>query len=75
MRDYGNGVDEGQLPFIFEGQRSASRTTDGHKGIGIGLSICKTIIQAHGGTIAASNHTDGAEFTFTLPKEKENNNV
>ena len=75
VRDYGNGVDEGQLPYIFEGQRSASPSADGHKGIGIGLSICKTIIRAHGGTITASNHADGAEFTFTLPKEKENNNV
>ena len=72
VRDYGNGVDEGQLPYIFEGQRTASRTNDGHKGIGIGLSICKTIIRAHGGTITAANHTNGAEFTFTLPKEKEN---
>lgn len=73
VRDYGNGVDEEQLPYIFEGQRTASRTNDGHKGIGIGLSICKTIIRAHGGTITAANHTDGAEFAFTLPKEKENN--
>lgn len=71
VRDYGNGVSEDQLPYIFEGQQISSDNADGHKGIGIGLSICKTIIQAHGGTITAFNHTDGAEFTFTLPKEKE----
>ena len=47
-----------------------SETSDGHKGIGIGLSICKTIIQAHNGEITASNHSQGAEFTFTLPKER-----
>ena len=57
--------------YIFEGQQRTSATADGHKGIGIGLSICKTIIRAHGGTITAANHEHGAEFTFTLPKEKE----
>lgn len=71
VRDYGSGVSEDQLPHIFEGQQISSDNADGHKGIGIGLSICKTIIQAHGGVITAFNHTDGAEFTFTLPKEKE----
>ena len=71
VRDYGKGIDEAQLPYIFEGQQRSSGTADSHRGIGIGLSICKTIIQAHGGTINAANHPRGAEFTFTLPKEKE----
>lgn len=72
VRDYGHGVDEKQLPYIFEGQRTSQETSDGRKGFGIGLSICKTIIKAHGGHISAVNHSHGAEFTFTLPKEKEN---
>lgn len=72
VRDHGKGIKESQLPYIFEGQQGRSENADSHKGIGIGLSICKTIIQAHGGQITASNHADGAEFTFTLPKEKEN---
>ena len=59
------------IPYIFEGQQTASETSDGHRGIGIGLSICKTIIQAHGGHIGVCNRNPGAEFTFTLPKEKE----
>lgn len=71
VRDYGRGIDEKQLPYIFEGQQRTAESTDSHKGIGIGLSICKTIIQAHDGTITASNHPNGADFTFTLPKEKE----
>lgn len=37
--------------------------------MGIGLSICNTIVQAHGGILAAKNHDSGAEFYFTLPKE------
>ena len=71
VKDYGKGIDEAQMPYIFEGQQRTSDTADVHKGIGIGLSICKTIIQAHGGTLTAANHPDGAEFTFILPKEKE----
>lgn len=71
IRDYGHGIDKNLLPYIFEGRPRSSIHTDGHKGIGIGLSICRTIILAHGGQIYASNHSDGAEFTFILPKEKE----
>ena len=71
VRDYGKGIDPEQLPYIFEGQRSSGKNSDHHKGIGIGLSICKTIIEAHGGKLTAVNHKHGAEFIFTLPKEKE----
>ncbi|HJD47981.1 MAG TPA: DUF4118 domain-containing protein [Candidatus Mediterraneibacter norfolkensis] len=74
VRDYGNGVDPQLLPHIFEGKQHTAVTADGHRGIGIGLSICQTIIQAHGGEISAANHAGGAEFIFTLPKEKENEN-
>ena len=47
------------------------------RGIGLGLTICETVINAHGGTIIGRNRTDGkgAEFLFTLPLtegEKEN---
>ena len=59
---------------IFEGGQVSSGSSDSHRGMGIGLSICQTIIQAHGGQITAVNHTGdrtkGAEFTFTLPKAK-----
>ena len=71
VRDNEKGIDPEQLPYIFEGQRSSGKNSDHHKGIGIGLSICKTIIEAHGGKLTAVNHKHGAEFIFTLPKEKE----
>ena len=73
VRDYGKGIDSSLLPHIFDGQQLSSESAaDGRRGMGIGLSICRTIIQAHGGTIHAANLEKGAEFTFTLPKEKEN---
>ena len=50
--------------YTTRGQRVDSR-----RGMGLGLAICQSIIEAHGGTICARNRTDGkgAEFIFTLP--------
>ena len=67
--DYGMGIDETTIPDIFKGQYKNSLTSDTHRGMGIGLSICATIVQAHNGTITACNHEHGAEFSFSLPKE------
>ena len=73
IRDYGVGIDENRIATIFDGDSYHERTgkTDGYKGMGIGLSICKTIITAHDGTITAKNHSEGVEFCFSLPKDKE----
>lgn len=68
VRDYGSGIDPDALDTLFDGYTSTkNHSSDSHKGMGIGLSICKTIINAHHGQIFARNHSDGAEFTFTLP--------
>lgn len=76
VKDYGVGIPEDKLETIFDGSSSTTSTSaDGRKGMGIGLSICKTIILAHGGTIHALNHADGAEFYFTLPKEENENDA
>ena len=74
LRDFGDGIDESKLKTIFDGEdlrENSGQKGDSYKGMGIGLSICKTIILAHGGEISARNHEDGAEFCFTLPREKE----
>lgn len=70
VRDFGMGIPPEHLEDIFDGvaQRNSS-PSDSKKGMGIGLSICKTIISAHNGSIYALNHDHGAEFIFTLPKE------
>lgn len=68
VRDFGCGIDPGSLTALFDGCSSAqNHSSDSRKGMGIGLSICKTIITAHHGHIFAENHPDGAEFTFILP--------
>lgn len=70
VRDHGIGIMPEKLNTIFDGASSTSRnSSDGRRGIGIGLSICKTIVLAHGGCIYAINHKNGAEFCFKLPKE------
>lgn len=67
--DYGIGIAEDKLETIFDGYVHHDRNSvDAVKGFGIGLSICKTIVNAHGGNILAQNHKEGgALFTFSLP--------
>ena len=68
IRDHGHGIREDLLPRIFDGYADTPASSgDSRKGMGIGLSICKTIIMAHNGRIWAQNLSDGALFTFTLP--------
>ena len=74
--DRGTGIKEEDLPHVFEMFYTKDKDTKDKgniRGIGIGLSICKSIIEAHGGKIKAENNTDGsgATFTFSLPYEGE----
>ncbi len=72
VRDYGKGIPLERLETIFDAASSEPRASvDGRKGMGIGLSICKTIILAHRGSIQACNKESGAEFSFRLPREEE----
>ncbi len=71
VRDYGHGIPEHMLNHLFRVTRLNESPGGTKKGSGIGLVLCKTIITAHHGTIVGQNHTNGAEFTFTLPKAKE----
>lgn len=63
VRDTGPGLDDEQLARVFE----AFYTTKSH-GIGMGLAICRSIIEAHDGRLwAARSEPRGAIFQFTLP--------
>lgn len=71
VRDYGEGIPRERLASIFDAVPSSPVSSiDGRRGMGIGLSICKTIILAHRGTITAHNTEEGAEFSFCLPREE-----
>lgn len=74
VADNGAGISSSKLPRLFSGtlENEAGKNYDSHKHMGIGLSVCKSIIKAHGGSMSACNSADGgAVFRFTLP-EKEN---
>lgn len=74
IKDYGVGIPEEKITTLFDGEgynKENNMKADGYKGMGIGLSICKTIVKAHGGDIKVRNHGEGSEFYFYLPKETE----
>ena len=63
VRDFGPGLDPSHLERVFD----AFHTTKS-SGMGMGLSICRSIIDAHGGRLwAEANEPRGAIFQFTLP--------
>jgi signal transduction histidine kinase len=66
VKDTGEGISKEILPKLF----SKFTTSDSSTGTGLGLYICKSIVEAHGGEICAENNLDGkggATFRFTLP--------
>ena len=74
IKDTGTGISKKILDDIFEEfVTDTNVSNDSQKGIGLGLAICKAIIQAHGGKIWAKNEKDGACFIFTIPSDKELN--
>lgn len=73
IADNGVGIDRDILPKIFNATsvHIQHETSDITRDIGIGLSVCKSIITAHGGKMRARNRRNGgAVFEFTLPVEK-----
>lgn len=68
VSDEGPGIPEGELDDIFEPFTQSSRTRDGSGGTGLGLTICRKIMTAHGGRIKAANaEGGGALITLCLP--------
>jgi signal transduction histidine kinase/ActR/RegA family two-component response regulator len=70
VADSGDGIPDNVLQYVFEPFRQADgSTTRPHAGLGLGLSIVKQLVEAHGGTVAATNGEDGrgAVFSVRLP--------
>lgn len=72
VRDHGKGL----TPEVCQAVRAGrplerNLSGDSTRGMGIGLSVCQSIIKAHGGFVAAGNHPEGgAVFRFGLPMEE-----
>jgi PAS domain S-box-containing protein len=66
--DNGTGVFDDQLPFLFQPFFTTKPT-----GIGLGLSICRTIVESHGGFLEARRNRDdvGMTFSFSLPEARD----
>jgi signal transduction histidine kinase len=62
IEDSGPGIPDDLAGRLFD-----SFVTTKSDGLGIGLSICRSIIEAHGGRITGENGAMGARFIFTLP--------
>ena len=76
VEDDGSGIPAWQIPEILDGaiQQTHRTRLDDRRSMGIGLSVCRSIIRAHGGELSAgkSRH-GGAAFRFYLPCEEQSN--
>jgi signal transduction histidine kinase len=72
VRDQGPGIPPDELDTIFDAFVQSSRTRDGSGGTGLGLTICRKIMRAHGGRIEAANADGGgAIISLWLPATRD----
>lgn len=76
VRDHGRGISPEVSQAVQTGRQLEDNLSgDSSRGMGIGLSVCQSIIKAHGGFFAAGNAPEGgAVFRFGLPMEEEDGN-
>jgi len=67
VQDTGKGIDPAFLPRLFEAfEQAGEGTTRSYGGLGLGLSIVRHIVDAHGGTVRAESPGEGLGATFTI---------
>lgn len=68
VSDNGRGISEEMLPRLFSGHFvNKENESDSKKSMGIGLSLCRSVVTLHGGSLTGYNSESGAVFQFTLP--------
>jgi signal transduction histidine kinase len=71
VKDFGPGISAGKLPFLFDRFYRIEETRQTVQGLGLGLYICKEIVENHGGKIGADSVVgEGSTFWFILPMIK-----
>ena len=72
IADTGRGISDEEKTKIFEKFYSGkNKIADNRRSMGLGLYLCRAIVEAHGGTIRVTdNHPKGTVFSFTLPMEE-----
>lgn len=67
VKDNGSGIPAEFLPYVFDAFRQAdSSSTRSHKGLGLGLTIVRRLIELHGGTVRAESSGEGGGTTIEL---------
>jgi len=69
VKDEGIGIPKEEIFDIFTPFKTSSKTFSRAEGRGVGLSLCKTAAEAHGGHIEVRSGAKGAKFTVWLPKK------
>ncbi len=72
VKDDGPGIDDDKKEHVFDMFYTGdNKVADGRRGLGLGLALCKSIVEAHGGRISLKdNKPSGCCFSFTLPSEE-----
>jgi signal transduction histidine kinase len=71
VEDNGCGIDPEKLDDIFKPYQRVEEGNLGESGMGLGLALCKMLVEMHGGSIwAESDRGAGSKFNFTLPVQK-----
>ncbi len=71
VKDSGVGIPDHVMPHLFESYFPGKEMSDNKRNMGIGLSVCSSIVKAHGGEMIGKNREEGgAEFSFVLPLEE-----
>ena len=74
IEDDGGGIDEAKIKTIFDEEKRAELKKDSYRSSGLGLIICKTVVEAHNGSIEAFNNSKGGatcRFYIDLNKGKD----